>query len=203
MLLNSIFILLILFSLSNCSTFLLGTRPVVNQNIPKVDKDITYELIGWKDKENKIKATEILKALHRAEKFKTISHFVKSDSEWKIQIILDESPQLAILLGEPVQPVSWVAEKRPGRYSLYILNRVLSAATRLVIPVFQVKEEIITFRVWKQNVKKAEYSYPVETIRAFGWISLALTFFDDKKEIETIYSDYALLFLIDSEKNYE
>ncbi|MBL0263926.1 MAG: hypothetical protein IPQ05_08640 [Leptospiraceae bacterium] len=49
MLLNSIFILLILFSLSNCSTFLLGTRPVVNQNIPKLDKDITYELIGWKD----------------------------------------------------------------------------------------------------------------------------------------------------------
>ena len=84
----------------------MGSRPVANQNIPKVDKDITYELIGWKDKENKIKATEILKALHRAEKFKTISHFVKSDSEWKIQIILDESPQLAILLGEPVQPVS-------------------------------------------------------------------------------------------------
>ena len=77
MLLNSIFILLILFSLSNCSTFLLGTRPVVNQNIPKLDKDITYELIGWKDKENKIKATEILKALTRSDKFKSISHFVK------------------------------------------------------------------------------------------------------------------------------
>ena len=79
--LNLIFILLLLFFLSNCSTFLMGSRPVANQNIPKVDKDITYELIGWKDKENKIKATEILKALHRAEKFKTISHFVKSDSE--------------------------------------------------------------------------------------------------------------------------
>ncbi len=175
--LNLIFYLLLLFSLVNCSTFLMGSRPAVNQNIPKVDREISYELIGWKDKENKIKATEILKTLTRSGKFKSISHFEKSDSEWKIQIILDESPQLAILLGEPVQPVSWVAEKRPGRYTLYILNRILSAATRLIIPVFQVKEEIITFRIWKNNIKKAEYSYPVETVRAIGWVSLVLTFF--------------------------
>lgn len=200
---NLIFYLLLLFSLVNCSTFLMGSRPAVNQNIPKVDKEISYELIGWKDKENKIKATEILKTLNRSDKFKSISHFEKSDSEWKIQIILDESPQLAILLGEPVQPVSWVAEKRPGRYTLYILNRILSAATRLIIPVFQVKEEIITFRIWKNNIKKAEYSYPVETVRAIGWVSLVLTFFDDAKEIKTIYSNYALSFLNDSEKNYE
>jgi hypothetical protein len=176
---------------------------MVNQNIPRIEKDISYELVGWKGKENKMKATEILKALHRANKFKSNSHYIKSDSEWKIQIILDESPQLALLLNEPVQPVSWMVEKRPARYSLYILNRIVSGATRLVIPIFQVTEEVITFRIWKQNYKVAEYSYPVETVRAFGWISLVLFPFDDKKEIRLIYPDYALKFLNDSVKIYE
>ncbi len=200
---NSILSLLILFFLSNCSTFLIGKRPAINQNIPKVEKDISYELVGWKGKENKIKATEILKTLHRSDKFKSISHFVKSDSDWKIQIILDESPQLALLLDEPVQPVSWMVEKRPSRYALYILNRIVSGATRLVIPIFQITEEIITFRIWKQNQKIAEYTYPVETLRAFGWVSLILLPFDDRKDIRLIYSDYALKFLNDSEKIYE
>ena len=113
-----IFISLIL--LVQCSSFLRNPRPSIKQNFPKVDTSISYELVGWKGKENKIKATEILKALHRTNKFKEISHFVKSDLEWKIQIILDESPQLSILLGEPVQPVSWVVEKRPTRFFLYI-----------------------------------------------------------------------------------
>lgn len=200
---NSITFLSLLFFFSNCSTFLIGKRPAINQNIPKVEKEISYELVGWKGKENKMKATEILKALHRANKFKTISHFIKSETEWRIQIILDESPQLALLLDEPVQPVSWMVEKRPGRYSLYLLNRILSGMTRLIIPVFQVTEEMVTFRVWKLNEKVGEYSYPIETVRAFGWISLVLFPFDDKKEIKKIYPDYALKFLNDSEKIYE
>ncbi len=200
---NVFLFLLLLFSLSNCSTFLIRKRSVVNQSIPKVEKDISYELVGWRGKENKIKATEILRALHLANKFKTISHFIKSETEWKIQIIQGEFPQLALLLDEPVQPVSWMVEKRSGRYSLYILNRIVSGMTRLIIPVFQVTEEMITFRVWKLNRKVGEYSYPVETVRAFGWVSLVLFPFDDRKEIKKVYPDYALKFLNDSEKIYE
>jgi len=197
------YIFILLISLVQCSSFLRNTRPSIKQNFPKVDTSISYELVGWKGKENKIKATEILKALHRTNKFKEISHFIKSDLEWKIQIILDESPQLSILLGEPVQPVSWVVEKRPTRYFLYLLNRLASVTTRLVIPIIQVSEEVVTFRIWKANQKVAEYSYPIESVRAIGWISILLSLFDDKKDIKLIYADYALKFLNESEKIYE
>ncbi|HMV41258.1 MAG TPA: hypothetical protein PK079_05235 [Leptospiraceae bacterium] len=201
--LNSILFLIPFLFFIHCSTFLLGERPTVNPKVSKFEKDISYELIGWKGKENRIKATSILDTFEKSKKFKSLSYANSTNSEWKIQIVLDESPQLAILLGEPVQPVSWVAEKRPGRYTLYLLNRVLSAATRLVLPIFQVREERITFRIWKDNLKKGEYIYPVETIRAIGWISFILMFYDDKKEIESIYSDYTLKFLNDSETLYE
>lgn len=193
----------LLFFLLNCSTFLLSDKPKKENTFTNLEISVSYELVGWKGKENKIKATEILKAINRSNQFKNVSHFVKSSLEWKIQIILDESPQLTILLGEPVQPVSWVAEKYPFRYLLYIVNRLLSFATRLTLPILQVSQEILTFRVWKGNQKVAEYSYPINSIRAIGWVSILLSPFDDKKHMRQIYSDYALKFLKDSEKIYE
>ena len=176
--------LLIFFTLQ-CASFLKGNRPIVNQNFTQSGRVISYELVGWKGKENKIKATEILKALH------------------KIQIILEDSPEFAILLNEPVQPVSWMVEKFPLKYSLYLLNRIISMSTRLLIPVLSVSEDVITFRIWKSNQKMEEYSYTIEKWRTFGWISLVLIPFDDRKELKEVYKDYALKFLNDSEKIYE
>lgn len=201
-LMKYILYLLIFFTLQ-CASFLKGNRPIVNQNFTQSGRVISYELVGWKGKENKIKATEILKALHKSNRFKEISHFVKSESEWKIQIILEDSPEFAILLNEPVQPVSWMVEKFPLKYSLYLLNRIISMSTRLLIPVLSVSEDVITFRIWKSNQKMEEYSYTIEKWRTFGWISLVLIPFDDRKELREVYKDYALKFLNDSEKIYE
>lgn len=201
-LINYIPYILIFFTL-NCASFLKGNRPIINQNFTQTDKVISYELVGWKGKENKIKATEILKALHKSNRFKEISHFVKSESEWKIQIILEDTPEFAILLNEPVQPVSWMVEKSPLEYSIYLINRIISMSTRLFVPVINVSEDVITFRIWKSNQKIGEYSYKIERWRIFGWISLILIPFDDRKEIKEVYKDYALKFLNDSEKIYE
>ena len=197
------FLFILFFFTVHCSSFLKGNRPAVNQNFSQTDKSISYELVGWNGKKNKINVTEILKVLHKSNRFKEISHFLKSESEWKIQIILEDSPEFAIFLNEPVQPVSWMIEKYPERYGVYLLNRIVSMVTRLLIPVVRISEDKITFRVWKSNQKITEYSYTIETWQAFGWVSLILIPFDDGKEIKEIYKYYALKFLNDSEKIYE
>ncbi|MBK8394471.1 MAG: hypothetical protein IPL26_04390 [Leptospiraceae bacterium] len=200
---NKYFLYFLLFYTIHCTSFLHGNRPTIDNNIIHTDKSISYELLGFQKKENKSKATEILKTLIRSNRFKEVSHYIGSDTEWKIQIILEQSPEFAILLNEPTQPVSWMPEKSIKFFSLYIVNRIISMSTRFLFPMITQTDHKVTFKVWKSNLNLAEYPYRVETWRVFGWVSLILFPFDDKKEIKEIYKNYTLKFLKDSEKIYE
>ncbi|XDD50552.1 hypothetical protein AB3N59_01720 [Leptospira sp. WS92.C1] len=185
-----------------CSTFLIGDHPNLPSAIPEINKEVTYELIGWKEGVSKKYASEILRTIHLSGTFKKISQHTKYDSEIKIQIILEKAPRLSLLFGEQSQPVTWGLEKEPGKFSLYILNRILTYRTFFIVPILQKSSDRVVFRVWKWNQKVAEYSYTIRNVQAIGWVSLGLLFFDDRDKIEDLYSNYAKQFLSDSQSVY-
>ncbi|AYV56292.1 hypothetical protein EFP84_12730 [Leptospira kmetyi] len=189
--------------LQGCSTFLTGNVP---PSIPKdsftIDKEVSYELIGWQEDSSKRLASEILRTIHLSNRFKKISIHSKSDTEIKIQIVLEKAPRLGLLFGEQSQPVSWMVEKKPIQFSLYILNRLLAIRTFFVVPILQKSEDKVVFRVWKWNRKIGEYSYSIDSVQALGWASLGLAFIDDREEIRSAYSVYAEKFLFDSRAIY-
>ncbi|TGL78152.1 hypothetical protein [Leptospira yasudae] len=189
--------------LQGCSVFLTGNSlPITPKDSSQIETEVTYELIGWQDDASKKLASEILRTLHLSNRFKRISLHTKTDSEIKIQIILESSPRLGLLFGEQPQPVSWMVEKKPWPFSLYLLNRILAIQTFFIVPILQKSEDKITFRVWKWNQKIGEYPYSIDSVHSFGWISLGLTFIDDSEEIESAYSLYTKKFLSDSRSIY-
>jgi hypothetical protein len=186
----------------SCSTFLIGDPPVVSKLETNVDTEVTYELIGWKEESSKKLASEILRTFHLSGRFKKLSVHTKTDSEIKIQIILEKAPRFSLFFGEHSQPLSWMLEKEPGKFSLYLLNRIAAYRTFLIFPILQKSSDRVLFKVWKRNQKIAEYSYSVENVLAIGWIPLLLTPFDDRNEMEFVYAGYAKKFLFDSRSVY-
>ncbi len=193
---------LIILFFQSCSTFLIGDPPVVSKLETNVDKEVTYELIGWKEDSSKKLASEILRTFYLSGRFKKLSVHTKKDSEIKIQIILEKAPRFSLFFGEHSQPLSWMLEKEPGKFSLYLLNRIAAYRTFLIFPIIQKSSDRVLFKVWKRNQKVAEYSYPIENVFAIGWIPLLLMPFDDKDGIEFVYASYAKKFLSDSRSIY-
>ncbi|TGK15403.1 hypothetical protein [Leptospira stimsonii] len=186
----------------SCSTFLIGNPPVVSKLETNVDKEVTYELIGWKEDSSKKLASEILRTFHLSGRFKKLSVHTKTDSEINIQIILEKAPRFSLFFGEHSQPLSWMLEKEPVKFSLYLLNRIAAYRTFLIFPIIQKSSDHVLFKVWKRDQKLAEYSYSIENVFAIGWIPLLLMPFDDKDEIEFVYASYAKKFLSDSRSIY-
>ncbi|WP_205274263.1 hypothetical protein [Leptospira ainazelensis] len=185
-----------------CSTFIIGDPPVVSKLETDVDKEVTYELIGWKEDSSKKFASEILRTFYLSGRFKKLSVHTKTDSEIKIQIILEKAPRFSLFFGEHSQPLSWMLEKEPGKFSLYLLNRIAAYRTFLIFPILQKSSDRVLFKVWKRNQKIAEYSYSIENVLAIGWIPLLLMPFDDREDMEFVYAGYAKKFLLDSRSVY-
>ncbi|PKA04664.1 hypothetical protein CH375_09645 [Leptospira ellisii] len=184
-------VILCLLLFEGCSVFVIGGFPPTMRNEPGLaEREIAYELIGWQDDSDKKMASEILKTLHLSGAFSKISVHTKSESDIKIQIILEKSSAFSLLFGEQHRPVSWMIEQEPGNFSLYLLNRILSVQTFLLIPIRQKYEDRILFKVWRKNEKLREYSYPLGKNQYIGWVSLGLIFFDDSGEIPKLYSDF-------------
>ncbi|TGN18943.1 hypothetical protein [Leptospira idonii] len=192
----------VFFFFSRCSVYYLGDspRPVLTG---KIDKEVSYELVGWDGKENKDESAVFLEALHRSQRFKKISSYIKSDSEMKIQIILDSSSRNKLFFGEDPRPVSLMVEEKPGTYSLFLINRILAVQTALIIPILQKSDDQIMFRVWKKNRISGEYSYRMDSLQVFGWVSLLVRWNDDRKKMETYYTNLVYRFLEDSQGVFE
>ncbi|TGK32707.1 hypothetical protein EHQ12_12260 [Leptospira gomenensis] len=174
----------------SCSVFVKTDFPTFAQKGAVIDeRKISYELIGWQEDSDRRNVSEILKTLHISGAFSEISVHTKSKNRIKIQIILEKSSGYSLLFGEQTRPVSWMIEQEPGRFSLYLLNRIFSVQTFLLVPIRQKYEDRILFKVWKKNEKLREYSYPITKTQYIGWVSLGLRFFDDREEIPKLYSD--------------
>ncbi|WP_411821562.1 hypothetical protein [Leptospira sp. 'Mane'] len=187
---------------SQCSVYYLEEKKISPQNKGSVEKEISYELVGWETNDNRELASLLLKTLHTSGKFKKISSYIKSDSETKIQIILESSPRFRILFGESSEPVSWMVERKPGSFSLYIVNRVAAMQSFFIIPVFLKNDDTILFRVWKKNRLVGEYIYPAHSLYVFGWISLFLKWSDDRDKLNGYYSDIVHRFIEDAKEVY-
>ncbi len=196
-----LYLILSLFCI-HCSTYLINKKPSSIRKKISPERKISYELIGWVGKDNKQKANQVLETLHVSNAFQEVSVSIYPNLDLKIQIIFESSPEIGLLFNEPKQALSWLVEKDPTRYTLYLMNRILSASSRLLFPIFQVSGEILTFRVWKGNELLEQISYPIEKLRIFGWVSLILIPFDDRKEIKSLYEERTLQFLIDSKSIY-
>ncbi|EPG75547.1 hypothetical protein LEP1GSC058_1963 [Leptospira fainei serovar Hurstbridge str. BUT 6] len=195
---------LVLFPLIliNCSTFFIGDLPKSRPEFAKGRKDISYEFIGWENKDRTELASVILRTFHGSGAFRNISSYVNSRSEVKIQIISAESPRFSILLGEQKQPVSWAVDKKPGRFSLFLLNRILSYQTYLIFPIFYENQDYIIYKIWKNNAKIGEFSYSFKTLGILGWLSFGLAWMDDEEKMDAIIENITLKFLKDSEGLY-
>ncbi|EQA43688.1 hypothetical protein LEP1GSC050_1723 [Leptospira broomii serovar Hurstbridge str. 5399] len=195
------FVLLLLL-LNNCSTFFIGEIPKSHREFTKGKANISYEFIGWENKDRSELASVILQTFHESGIFGNISSYVNSRSEVKIQIISAESPRFSILLGEQKQPVSWAVEKKPGRFLLFLLNRVLAYRTYLIFPIFYENQDYIIYKIWKNNTKIAEFSYSFQTLGILGWLSLGLAWMDDEERMGNIIESITAKFLKDSEGLY-
>ena len=102
---------------------------------------------------------------------------------------------MGILLSESNQSVSAPIEKQTSRYSLFLLNRVVSTSTRLVFPWVNRFEKELTFKVWKEGNKVYEKSYIINKLQIMGWISLFIFPFDESKEIKEMYYEYTVRFI--------
>ncbi|TGN06908.1 hypothetical protein [Leptospira ilyithenensis] len=202
MIFNYKFFFLIIFFFSRCSVYSLEEKRNLKQNNTAIDKEISYELIGWETNENREMASLLLKTLHTSGKFKKISSYVKSDSETRVQIILESSPRFKILFGESAEPVSWMVERKLGSFSLYILNRVAAMQSFLIIPIFLKNDDTILFRVWNKNRLVGEHIYPAHSLYVVGWVSLLLRWSDDRETLDKHYSDIVHQFIEDTREVY-
>ncbi|BDA80023.1 hypothetical protein LPTSP3_g29530 [Leptospira kobayashii] len=199
---NYKFFFLCIFFFSQCSVYYLEEKKNLKPNHSAIDKEISYELIGWETNENRELASLLLKAFHTSGKFKKISSYVKSDLDMRVQIILESSPRFQILFGESPEPVSWMVERKLGSFSLYILNRVAAMQSLFIIPVFVKNDDTILFRIWKKNRLIGEYVYPAHSLYVIGWVSLFLRWSDDRETLDKHYSDIVHQFIEDTREVY-
>lgn len=194
---NRNFVILILFAIVSCSHYYIGDSIKEPSQISKLDREISYELVGWEGEDNRYHAALLLKGLNESKGFSKIKSHVRNDDAIRVQIILENSPKFSLLFGEHSEPVSWMVERKPGEFSIYILNRVLSLQTLYIFPIFQKLDHKLLFKVWLKNERIGEYSYSLTTLEVFGWISLAGRWVDDRATIEKMYSIVSKKFIMD------
>ncbi|WP_208652305.1 hypothetical protein [Leptospira kemamanensis] len=183
-----LFITLLILSL-HCSVFYSSERNLVDTNFPIQNKSLSYELIGWDDELDRRRVTFLLSALQNSKKFKSVQHYAQIKSDLHVQIILESSPKFKFFMGESSEPVSYMAERAPGRFSIYLINRFLAVSTFFVIPDIDYDDDHIVFRTMKSGKMISELRYPIESYRIFGWVSVMLMWADDSDEWKTILTE--------------
>ncbi|WP_208729539.1 hypothetical protein [Leptospira congkakensis] len=184
--------------LSSCAVFYSSERHTVDFANYTKDKTLSYELIGWDGEADRRRASYILEALQNSGKFTTVRYQNQSNTDLHVQIILESSPRFVFFLGESIEPVSYLPERNPERFGLYLLNRFLAFSTFFVIPDIDKDDDYLVFRVSKKGKLEKEFRYPMESYRVFGWVSLLLMWGDDRKEWKPILREKVSKFLGDS-----
>ncbi|WP_210410699.1 hypothetical protein [Leptospira yanagawae] len=192
----SIFILVLIINL-NCSIFYSSERILSDTRFPIKNKTLSYELIGWDEELDRRRVTYILSALQNSQKFKSVQHYAQTKSDLHLQIILESSPKFRFFMGESSEPVSYMAEREPGRFTVYLLNRFLAVSTFFVIPDIDYDDDRILFRTIKSGKILSEKRYPIESYRIFGWVSVLLMWADDRDEWKTILTEKVNEYLVD------
>ena len=165
-------------------------------------KEISYELIGWEGEDHREHTAAILRSLHESKEFGKIESYTKSELPFRLQIILQASPHFKPLLGENPEPVSWMVERKPGEFSVFLLNRILAVRTLFIVPLFRKADHTVIFRFWVNNKQTANLIYPLETLEVFGWISFMLSYFDDHETIDKMYYQVGRRFISDIRGNF-
>ncbi|MBM9590391.1 hypothetical protein JWG41_08040 [Leptospira sp. 201903075] len=194
----SIIGIIIFFSLSSCAVFYSSERPKIDFSNYNKDKSLSYELIGWDDEVDRRRISYILGALQSSGKFTQVRYQNQTNADVHMQIILESSPKFKIFLGESSEPVSYLPERNPERFGLYLINRFLAISTFFIIPDIDRDDDYLVFRLSKKGKLEKEYRYPMESYRVFGWISLLLMWGDDRKEWKPILTEKVSKFLGDS-----
>ncbi|MCT8333588.1 hypothetical protein NUH30_07880 [Leptospira sp. 85282-16] len=189
---------LLVVPLLSCSVFYSSERPNVDfsKNIKNIS--LSYELIGWDDEADRRRISYILAALQSSGKFKSVRYYDPSNTDAHVQIILESSPRFKFFLGEASEPVSYLPERDPIRFGIYLINRFLAVSTFFVIPDIDRDDDYLVFRLTKKGKFEKEYRYAMESYRVFGWVSLLLMWADDSKEWKPILTEKVSEFLGDT-----
>lgn len=196
---NSSLVFILMFSVLSCSVFYSSERPKVDFSKHIKDKSLSYELIGWDDEADRRRISYILAALQSSGKFTSVQYQNQVKTDAHVQIILESSPRFKIFLGEATEPLSYLPERNPERFGVYLLNRFLAISTFFVIPDIDRDDDYLVFRLSKKGKFEKEYRYPMESYRVFGWISLLLMWSDDRKEWKPILTEKVSKFLGDTQ----
>ncbi|MCW7494293.1 hypothetical protein ND861_16725 [Leptospira sp. 2 VSF19] len=182
----------------SCSVFYSSERPRVDFSKNIKNKSISYELIGWDDEADRRRISYILSALQSSGKFSTVRYQDPTKTDVHVQIILESSPRFKFFLGEASEPVSYLPERDPIRFGVYLINRFLAISTFFVIPDVDRDDDYLVFRLSKKGKPYKEFRYPMESYRVFGWVSLLLMWGDDSKEWKPILTEKVSEFLGDT-----
>lgn len=186
------------FSLISCSLFYSSERPKVDFSKNIKNKSLSYELIGWDDEADRRRISYILSALQSSGKFTNVRYMDPAKTDAHVQIILESSPKFKFFLGEAAEPVSYLPDRDPVRFGVYLVNRFLAISTFFVIPDIDRDDDYLVFRLSKKGKFEREYRYPMESYRVFGWVSLLLMWGDDRKEWKPILTEKVSEFLGDT-----
>lgn len=187
-----------LLLLLSCSVFYSSERPKIDFPKHIKDKSLSYELIGWDDEADHRRISYILAALQSSGKFTSVRYQNQSNADAHVQIILESSPRFKFFLGEASEPVSYLPERNPERFGVYLINRFLAISTFFIIPDIDRDDDYLVFRLSKKGKLEKEYRYPMESYRVFGWISLLLMWGDDSKQWNPILTEKVSQFLGDT-----
>ncbi|TGL44784.1 hypothetical protein [Leptospira perdikensis] len=191
--------IIIFLPLSSCAVFYSSERPKIDFSKYNKDRSLSYELIGWDDEADRRRISYILAALQTSGKFTSVRYQNQTNADIHLQIILESSPKFKFFLGEASEPVSYLPERNPERFGVYLLNRFLAISTFFVIPDIDRDDDYLVFRLNKKGKLEKEYRYPMESYRVFGWISLLLMWGDDRKEWKPILTEKVSKFLGDTD----
>lgn len=196
---NSSLVFAFIFPFWSCSVFYSSERLNADYSKYSKDKSLSYELIGWDDEADRRRISYILAALQSSGKFSSVRYQNQNKTDVHVQIILESSPKFKFFLGEATEPVSYLPERNPERFSVYLLNRFLAISTFFIIPDIDRDDDYLVFRLSKKGKFEKEYRYPMESYRVFGWISLLLMWGDDRKEWKPILTEKVSKFLGDTQ----
>ncbi|WCL49746.1 hypothetical protein [Leptospira sp. GIMC2001] len=178
----------------NCARFKLY-KDINLSPLPVYDVEIAYELYGWEIENNGKHVSTILRRIHTTDVFRRFTSATKSETEFRIQIVYEDSRSLGIVFDQPEHPLSHRIENNPIEYIIYIGNRIFSIQSGLVIPVYKRNNDLIRFRLWKKNKFLTEVECSVDHFQVFGWLPLFLIPFDDRQSIQNRYQDCTDYFL--------
>lgn len=190
--------IIFLLPLLSCSVFYSSERLKTDFSKLIKNKSLSYELIGWDDEADRRRISYILAALQSSGKFTSLRYQDQTNTDAHVQIILESSPKFKIFLGEASEPVSYLPERNPPRFGIYLLNRFLAISTFFIIPDIDRDDDYLVFRLSKKGKLEKEYRYLMESYRVFGWVSLLFMWGDDRKEWKPILTEKVSEFLGDT-----